>query len=351
MNLAETLALEDLRSVRPNVVEKTFGRNSLVKEVFRYANNEDRDLDATRNEWSERFLASSRFTLTDILTNHVANPGRKITPKVLQRVMAQNMENPVVVDFNKNKIAVVTSINYVPRAIVVDGREKFAIACSRGYTRLRAWVGDKVLDYIRADHSLSSDELYELLSARMRDRFPEANNNLGYIIIEKVYPFEGYFIYNKLADYITKRYRQSYVVSADKEVTLTGQPQEVSLEYLGISASRALYTSGTLNHVIQLMHACNATCGCVAAKRDTCISGTCTLFNSGESGERTITLRDLMKISSGMKGSKKAKIRAASPPGWEDTVKHMKEHEDISNPYALAWYGYKQGFTPHSKEK
>lgn len=27
-----------------------------------------------------------------------------------------------------------------------------------------------------------------------------------------------------------------------------------------------------------------------------------------------------------------------APPGWEPTVKAMKKHKDIDNPWALAWY-------------
>ena len=29
---------------------------------------------------------------------------------------------------------------------------------------------------------------------------------------------------------------------------------------------------------------------------------------------------------------------AASPPGWGGTVRAMKKHKEIDNPYALAWY-------------
>jgi len=33
---------------------------------------------------------------------------------------------------------------------------------------------------------------------------------------------------------------------------------------------------------------------------------------------------------------------AVSPPGWSGTVEKMKEHKDIDNPYALAWWMSKQ---------
>lgn len=38
---------------------------------------------------------------------------------------------------------------------------------------------------------------------------------------------------------------------------------------------------------------------------------------------------------------------AVAPPGWEDTVKEMKKHKDIDNPWALAWYMKDKGAEPH----
>ena len=42
---------------------------------------------------------------------------------------------------------------------------------------------------------------------------------------------------------------------------------------------------------------------------------------------------------------------AVSPPQWGSTVEHMKEHKEISNPFALAWYMHNKGDQPHYKEK
>jgi hypothetical protein len=38
---------------------------------------------------------------------------------------------------------------------------------------------------------------------------------------------------------------------------------------------------------------------------------------------------------------------AVAPPGWENTVKHMKKHKEIDNPWALAWHMKNKGDTPH----
>lgn len=38
-----------------------------------------------------------------------------------------------------------------------------------------------------------------------------------------------------------------------------------------------------------------------------------------------------------------------SPPGWSGTVKAMKKHKEISNPFALAWSMKNKGDHPHYK--
>jgi len=44
------------------------------------------------------------------------------------------------------------------------------------------------------------------------------------------------------------------------------------------------------------------------------------------------------------------KVIAVSPPGWKKTVEKMKSHDEISNPFALAWWMHDKGYKPHNKE-
>ncbi len=39
-----------------------------------------------------------------------------------------------------------------------------------------------------------------------------------------------------------------------------------------------------------------------------------------------------------------------SPPGFEGTVKAMKKHKEVDNPYALAWYMKNKGYKSHKKK-
>ena len=41
------------------------------------------------------------------------------------------------------------------------------------------------------------------------------------------------------------------------------------------------------------------------------------------------------------------KLREKAPPGWEDTVKAMKDEPDIDNPWALAWHMKGKGYKSH----
>jgi len=42
-------------------------------------------------------------------------------------------------------------------------------------------------------------------------------------------------------------------------------------------------------------------------------------------------------------------VNEVSPPGWSGTVKAMKKHKEISNPWALAWWMKNKGAKPHYK--
>ena len=46
---------------------------------------------------------------------------------------------------------------------------------------------------------------------------------------------------------------------------------------------------------------------------------------------------------------KPAELKEVSPPGWSGTVKALKKHKEITNPFALAWYMKNKGDKPHVK--
>ena len=47
----------------------------------------------------------------------------------------------------------------------------------------------------------------------------------------------------------------------------------------------------------------------------------------------------------------KESLQEVSPPGWKGTVKAMKKHKEIDNPWALAWHMKNKGNKPHYKDQ
>lgn len=43
-------------------------------------------------------------------------------------------------------------------------------------------------------------------------------------------------------------------------------------------------------------------------------------------------------------------LEEVAPPGWEGTVRGMKKHKEIDNPFALAWSMKKRGAKSHKHE-
>ena len=75
-----------------------------------------------------------------------------------------------------------------------------------------------------------------------------------------------------------------------------------------------------------------------------------TLIQQGKSAEEIAKIMklDVKTIKSLMP---KEEVNEVSPPGWGGSVKAMKKHADIDNPYALAWHMKNKGDKPHYKDK
>jgi len=152
MKLVDAMTLDNLRSEStPAVKKKNLSAQDMVREVFHIAKQEGRKIPDTKKGWLSN-LTSKRFTLIEVFMNRVANPGPALNPTRVFSLMAQAVSDrfPVVIDVNKKQLGLVESLNYTPRVVIVDGREKFAAANLRGESRMLAWVGDEVLDSVHA---------------------------------------------------------------------------------------------------------------------------------------------------------------------------------------------------------
>jgi hypothetical protein len=59
---------------------------------------------------------------------------------------------------------------------------------------------------------------------------------------------------------------------------------------------------------------------------------------------------DFVSDTLGELRSMEQSVSEVSPPGWEKTVKAMKKHDEIDNPFALAWSMKNKGYKSHKKE-
>jgi len=75
-----------------------------------------------------------------------------------------------------------------------------------------------------------------------------------------------------------------------------------------------------------------------------------TLIQQGKSAEEIAKIMklDVKTVKALMP---KEEVNEVSPPGWGGSVKAMKKHADIDNPYALAWHMKNKGDKPHYKDK
>ena len=75
-----------------------------------------------------------------------------------------------------------------------------------------------------------------------------------------------------------------------------------------------------------------------------------TLIQQGKSAEEIAKIMklDVKTVKALMP---KENLDEVSPPGWGGSVKAMKKHADIDNPYALAWHMKNKGDKPHYKDK
>ena len=69
----------------------------------------------------------------------------------------------------------------------------------------------------------------------------------------------------------------------------------------------------------------------------------------GKEYEVTLKPQEAGKAVADLKAVKEAYAMEVSPPGFKGKVKAMKKHDEIDNPYALAWHMKNKGYKSHKK--
>lgn len=339
MNLQQAITMSKMKEQRPSlgVKRKQLSALTLAKERVLLAEAEGRTFDGhSVNEVADLLFASKTFVLMEVPLNKIASPGRRSdNVALMRRIMAEGVHStPIVVDLNVHKAGKSAKTGYYPPVIVVDGKERFEAAANNAEEKIQAWVGNLAAERmtIHADHQIGTEELQGLLYEAIKDDLGlnDKNNYDAGVYIQNCYPLENYCIYK----YKGESFRQKYVVDMDeREVTLVGPPKAVVQKW----QDKELKARGTLESAI------NA-CACQETKASADVA------YASKDGKPIILKRMLVMYNAAVKSGKfkvTKDMEAKSAPGWEGTIKEMKKHPEIDNPYALTWWMDEQGYESH----
>lgn len=302
----------------------------------------------TPHDFADNILASSNFKLMNVSLSKIACPGPKFGNHLVHRILAEGVATvPIVIDANIHKIGRSPKTGFVPKVIVVDGKERFEAAVMNGEEKIPAWVGNLAAERlsIYADHQMSAQELEGLVKdAINRDLNIDwkKQTSLGPYDsmpwIRENYPLENYCVYT----WKSKLYRQKYLVDMeDRNVTLVGPPKEVVQKYVDKKDAVKVSTIMNPGTIASSMQAC--ACQPKAAE---------TVFATKDG--KPIATKELLRLyNSSIRAGTfvVGDVEAKSPPGWKKSVEKMKDHDEIDNPWALAWWMDDQGYSPHHKER
>lgn len=340
MNLKEALQVEALGGA---MIGKPAPRKSAVqiaRQVFKIAAAAGHPYtEMTAEQWAKKWLASPEFVLTEIESSKVALP---LAPKnknlVLRNITAASAE-PIIVDTNKRGIGG-SYQGFTPEVIVIDGKHRFAAGQMRGDTRQLAWVGVDALKKMQPKKvelpSLEGSGMEARAERRSMTRIEAAvvsappptaiqrqDRESGLSAPHQPMPgMKGYKMYNG------------------------GGPSASLGSGSGSNPNRMGFGAVEQDPSDEEHDPSDQAPGAGGGKRLAPSKG------ASNSAENTgIKAKDYV----GTLRTRKPKMDAKAPAGWEGTVKQMKSHPGIDNPWALANYmkdqGAKSHFTKSGKPK
>jgi len=155
---------------------------------------------------------------------------------------SKRMENqaaglPIVVVKNAARAGLVASTGYIPGCVVACGEDTRRKLMQRG--AVSGWVWAEAGLNINCDDEISSEELSQKLQSLLTDKFTTKSTSTSqcapcgdYPWIRKIYPFEGYLIYNLKG----QDYRQGFQLDPfARKVVLSGEPTKVEEKFVNAS--------------------------------------------------------------------------------------------------------------------
>lgn len=301
-------------------------------------------------EKGAELLSSKSFYLVRLPLNRLASPLR-----------ASAEDGPIIVDVNAEKLGKAPN-GFYPKAIVVSGNAAFRKAYTSGDIMVPVWVGSLAAAgfEIKADHMMGADELRQKLQDELTlregpiQRMGKIERPDATPWIVEVYPFEAYFIYRKDA----KLWKQFFTVDeGQRNIGLSGTPREVIQQYAEKLAPSQRMEAAAMLHacactpMVQAAMKCTGKPDCACAHCSGMKAAKAGAMKCATKGGKVFTASQMhAKFKAAVAGGYKPTMKTSSPPGWGGTVSHMKDHPDIDNPWALAWWMDKEGYEPHHKE-
>lgn len=358
-NLKQAVDLASLNTKRPSK-PRVMSAIQVARRVFQLAAQAGTPFEnITPRKWAKKWLASKEFVLTTIGASKAALPTAPKNPNQVLRAAAVDAPEPIVVDVNKNAVGA-SAIGYVPPIIVVDGKHRHVAAKMQGRSQLEAWVGVKAMKLINANATVSVGKV-PTPSLVKKSKLESA------AILAQSVPRQDR-AYNGSAPHMpmpgmkgTKLYSQGgpgassslgggsgptpKVMADASDVTPHHDPSDrydkpkgQSLDPSDVSGFRkspgagvgprvSPSKGGSKSDIAQMSFArvCAGKKGCVDA---------------GPVHISKIVTDYKAACAAGYKPSLKGK----AAPGWEGTVKRMKSHPEIDNPYALTNWMDEQGY-------
>jgi len=250
MNIRQAVDLNSLQQRRPPSapLEKKSGV-AITARIFSRAEESGQPITSmSASVWTKEWLASETFYLLDLPTHLASVPkAPEDHNKVLSSMTAsvESME-PIIVDYNKNKIGQQPNGKFFPPIIVVDGKHRHRATQLLGRERIKAWVGEVAathLGLIHADHQIGSSELQQKIRECLQNEYPRPTLPTGGFDysaefktpwIQEVYPLENYFVYQ----YDNHLFKQSYKVDTKtRDVSFTGKKKEVVQRYVNAGSN------------------------------------------------------------------------------------------------------------------
>lgn len=341
-NLKQAVAMANLKqTTKKEAPQQRLSAIAIARRVFQLAAQAGHPFQGIKpEEWAKKWLASKEFVRTEIPASRAALPAAPANPNRVLQQMAASADSlePIVVDVNKREIGRSPG-GFVPPVIVVDGKHRHVARTMQGHATIEAWVGVKALAQValtatvKAPRPTLQPRMSKIESVAVLHAMGGGQAGLGSGSGPTPPPVSTRLAASDPSDVTphkdpSDRYDQPMGRSLD--------PSDTSNSYGDASPSNQAPGAGVGNRLPPKKGASRSELQEIMFAR----------LNAGPV--------KIGKIVTDYKAARKAgykpKLEAKAPAGWEGTVKKMKDHPEIDNPWALAWFMHNEGYQPGGKK-